>query len=252
MMQLIALVAMEPPVQFEADYIRDEKVKVFKTIKEMDFDYIKNNIIKGQYGPGKIKGKNVAGYQEERNVYHDSSTPTFIAGKIYIENWRWSGVPFYIRSGKRLAKKLTEIYIHFKTPPLKLFGDECRDIEPNGLVLSIQPEEKISMTLNLKYPGTKNTPYPVDMQFDYKSVAGRVKLDAYERLIIDCLKGDLTLFARQDGIEAMWKVVDPINKYWEEVDKTKLPNYFSGTWGPQKSFDLIEKEGRKWRLTDDY
>ena len=252
MMQLIALVAMEPPVQFEADYIRDEKVKVFKTVKEMNFEYISENIVRGQYGPGNIEGENVLGYQEEKGVSASSSTPTFIAGKIHIDNWRWSGIPFYIRSGKRMARKVTEIYIHFKTPPLKLFGDECGDIEPNGLILSIQPEEKISMTLNLKYPGTKNTPYPVEMQFDYKSVTGGVKLDAYERLIIDCLKGDLTLFARQDGIEAMWEIVDPINSYWEKHDSyPKFPNYFSGSWGPQKAFDLIEKEGRKWRFSNE-
>ena len=251
MMQLIALVAMEPPVQFEADYIRDEKVKVFKTIKEMSFEYIRDNMVKGQYGPGKIDGKNVMGYQEEKAVSPESDMPTFIAGKLYLDNWRWSGVPFYIRSGKRMRKKLTEIYIHFKTPPLKLFGDECRDIEANGLILSIQPEEKIKMTLNLKYPGTKNTPYPVEMQFDYRSVVGRTKLDAYERLVIDCLKGDLTLFARQDGVEAMWKVVDPINEFWEQKLHTTLPNYFSGSWGPQKAFDLIERDGRRWRFSED-
>ena len=251
MMQLIALVAMEPPVQFEADYIRDEKVKVFKTVKEMSFEYIRDNMVKGQYGPGKINGETVPGYQEEKAVSPESDTPTFIAGKFYLDNWRWSGVPFYIRSGKRMRKKLTEIYIHFKTPPLKLFGDECRDIEANGLILSIQPEEKISMTLNLKYPGTKNTPYPVEMQFDYRSVLGRTKLDAYERLVIDCLKGDLTLFARQDGVEAMWRVVDPINEFWEHKLHTTLPNYFSGSWGPQKAFDLIERDGRRWRFSDD-
>ena len=245
-MQLMALVAMEPPADFHADMIRDEKLKIFKSIRSMDREYLEENLIKGQYG----RGDKFPAYREEKDVGEDSNIPTFMAGKFFVDNWRWSGVPFYIRAGKRMREKVTEIFIQFKQPPLKLFGDECNEIVPNGLLISIQPEERISVRLNSKYPGSENYPHPVEMEFNYKQLGTYDNLDAYERLILDCLRGDLTLFARQDGIEAMWEVADPINEYFEETDGTTLPNYESGSWGPERSLELLRRDGRCWRITD--
>jgi glucose-6-phosphate 1-dehydrogenase len=231
MMQLIALVSMESPVNFEADSIRDEKVKIFKSISNIDDEYIKNNMVIGQYGEGVIDGHRVCSYREEKNVTPNSQTATFFTGKFSIDNWRWAGVPFYVRAGKRLKKKQTEIIITFKTPPLKLFGSACRKITSNKLIFSIQPEEKISLSMNMKYPGVENYPHPVNMDFNYSNLE-LIHLTAYERLIIDCIRGDLTLFARQDGIEEMWKILDPIVNYFNSK-KYEFPNYEAGSWGPK-------------------
>ncbi|MCS5420219.1 MULTISPECIES: glucose-6-phosphate dehydrogenase [Psychrilyobacter] len=246
MMQLIALVAMEPPANFEADCIRDEKVKIFKSISNMTDEYMSENLVLGQYGTGKINGENVAGYRDEKNVNSDSNTGTFFSGKFHVDNWRWAGVPFYVRAGKRLNQKLTEIVITFKIPPLKLFGNACRDMLANELVFSIQPEEKISLSINMKYPGMENYPHPVEMNFNYSKL-DTISLTAYERLLVDCIKGDLTLFSRQDGIEEMWRVLDPIVAYFNKIN-FKFPNYSAGSWGPEKSKLLLEKDDRKWRI----
>lgn len=246
MMQLIALVSMEPPTNFEADCIRDEKVKIFKNISSMSEEYMEENLVLGQYGPGKIKQEDVVGYRDEKNVSKDSNIGTFFSGKFHIDNWRWAGVPIYVRAGKRLNKKLTEIVITFKTPPLKLFGNTCRDILANELIFSIQPEEKISLSINMKYPGIENYPHPVEMNFNYSKL-DTVSLTAYERLIVDCIKGDLTLFARQDGIEEMWRVIDPIVEHFNKVN-FQFPNYSAGAWGPGKSSLLLKKDNRKWRV----
>src|SRR6056297_615816 len=209
-MQLIALVTMEPPRVFEAEEIRNEKVKLIKSI-----------------------------------------VPTFMAGKFAINNWRWSGVPIYVRAGKRLNKKLTEIYIEFKKPPLKLFANKCNDINANGLLFSLQPEEKTSLKLNVKLPGIGNTPYSVDMSFNYHEVFETGFLPAYERLLIDCMKGDLTLFARKDGIEAMWENVGPLLDLTKDIAPDEFPNYKAGSWGPKGSKNLINRDNRKWRLRDE-
>lgn len=246
-MQLIALVAMEPPVGFEADLIRDEKVKVFRTIRPMDDRYIDKCMVRGQYGPGKIAEKSVPAYRNEENVSADSNIPTFFAGEFHIDNWRWAGVPFFVRVGKRMPKTFTEISIHFKHPPLKLLGGSCDDVEANWLILNVQPQEEIRLGLNVKYPGAGNRPYTVNMEFNYERSFGIKKHPAYERLIGDCIKGDLTLFARQDGVEAMWSVVDPIIRRWEDAPARDFPNYPAGTWGPQEAGDLLLRNGRKWR-----
>lgn len=246
MMQLIALVAMEPPTNFDADSIRDEKVKIFKNFSNITNEYMSENFVLGQYGVGKINNKNVLSYQSEKNVNKNSKTSTFFSGKFHIDNWRWAGVPFYVRAGKRLDQKLTEIVITFKIPPLKLFGNTCRDMMANELIFSIQPEEKISLSINMKYPGVENYPHPVEMNFNYSKL-DTVSLTAYERLLIDCIKGDLTLFARKDGVEEMWKILDPIVNYFSKVD-FNFPNYPAGSWGPEKSKLLLKKDGRKWRL----
>jgi len=248
MMQLLALVAMEPPIGFEADFIRDEKVKVFRTIRSMDEEYVDKFTVRGQYGPGKINGKEVPGYREEKNVSPESNTPTFFAAKLYVDNWRWAGVPFYLRTGKRLARRITEISIHFKQPPLRLFSSSCRTIEPNVLVLEIQPHEEITLHFGVKYPGTGNQLYPVNMEFNYERTFQKKAHPPYERLLIDCMRGDLTLFARKDGIEAMWSVVEPIINRWEAEKPPDFPNYAAGTWGPKEADELILRDGRQWRI----
>jgi glucose-6-phosphate 1-dehydrogenase len=246
MLQLIALVAMEPPIGFEADFIRDEKVKIFRSIQPMSPEYIDRFTVRGQYGPGGINGKDVPGYREEKGVAPESSVPTFFAAKFYIANWRWAGVPFYIRTGKRMAKRITEIVIEFNQPPLKLFGRTCDVLEPNVLVLTIQPEEKISLRFGVKYPSAANQIYSVHMDFSYQETFGTTVHPAYERLIIDCMKGDLTLFVREDQIETMWQVVDPIIAHWERMPPAKFPNYPAGSWGPEEAHQLLAKEGRRW------
>jgi glucose-6-phosphate 1-dehydrogenase len=250
MMQLLALVAMEPPIGFEADSIRNEKVKVYHTVRPMDEEYIDQFTVRGQYGAGEIDGERVPSYREENNVAADSNTATFFAGKFYIDNWRWAGVPFYTMTGKRLRKRVTEISIHFKQPPLKLFSSTCDIREPNILVLSVQPREAISLHIGVKHPGIGNQLYPVIMGFNYEEdFPGTVHYPLpYERLLLDCMKNDQTLFARQDGIEAMWSLVDPINERWENTPAPAFPNYTAGTWGPEAADALIRSDGRQWRI----
>ncbi len=249
MMQLLALVAMEPPIGFEADHIRNEKIKVYRTIRSMDEEYIDKFTVQGQYGPGEIGGEEVRGYRKEKDISDESKTPTFFAAKFHIDNWRWAGVPFYLRAGKRLKKRITEISIHFKQPPLRLFSSDCGNREPNVLVLGVQPHEEMALHIGVKYPGIGNKIYPVNMDFIYeRDIQGIHFALPYERLLLDCMKGDQTLFARQDGIEAMWAVVDPIIKRWEENPAKEFPNYTAGTWGPEKANNLIKKDGRQWRI----
>jgi glucose-6-phosphate 1-dehydrogenase len=245
-MELIALVAMEPPIGFEADLIRDEKTKVFRTIRPMDERYIDQFTVLGQYGPGKINDANVRGYREENDIALDSDTPTFFAAKLYFDSWRWADVPFYIRTGKRMAKRITEISVQFKQPPLKLLGRACDVLEPNRLILGIEPDEAISLCFSVKYPGVGNQPHSVIMNFSYETAFHVGRHHAYERLLIDCLKGDLTLFARQDEVEAMWSIVDPIIQRWE-AHPPDFPNYAAGSWGPQEVNALLDREGRTWR-----
>ena len=249
-MQLIAMIAIEPPVGFEPDYVRDEKVKVFHAIRMMDEKYIDNNMIRGQYGSGKIKNHPVIGYRQEEYVSPDSNTPTFFFGKFYIDNWRWANVPFYVRTGKRLPKALTEIYIQFKSPPLQLLGQGARKIESNAIRIGIQPNEEIALHLNVKQPGINNELGRVKMLFNYEKTFKKKQPPAYERLIMDCIKGDLTLFARQDGVEAMWSIVDPIIQWWESHPSKDFPNYPSGSWGPPEAALLLEREGQLCRYKD--
>ncbi len=247
-MQLIALVTMEPPVIFDARAIRDEKVKVFKSLKKMGEAEVNKNIVFGQYGSGEVKGNKVKSYRNENKVDTNSNIPTFMAGKFKVNNWRWSGVPIYVRTGKRLPKKLTEIYIEFKQPPLKLFENKCNDIKPNGLIFSLQPEEKTSLELNMKLPGVGNIPYSVEMAFNYNEEFDSDLLPAYERLLIDCMKGDLTLFARRDGVEAMWENIEPILNLADNIGLKGFPNYKAGSWGPSESHQLMKNDDREWRL----
>ncbi len=250
-MQLIALVAMEPPVGFEADFIRDEKVKVFNSIRTMHKESAAEFSVCWQYGAGNIGGVPVCGYRQEEHVSPDSNTPTFLAAKFYIDNWRWAGAPFYIRTGKRLSRRVTEIYVQFKQPPLRLFGRSCDSLSPNALVFSIQPCEEIGLQLSIKYPGIGSLPQTIRMNFNYEKTFNFKAHLAYERLIIDAIRSDLTLFARQDGVEAMWAVAEPIIAGWQERSLAQdYPNYAAGSWGPEAAFKLIEKDGRSWRGYD--
>jgi glucose-6-phosphate 1-dehydrogenase len=205
--------------------------------------------VRGQYGPGKVKGQEVPGYRDEEGIPPDSNTPTFFAAKFCIENWRWAGVPFYIRTGKRLPKRITEIAIVFSRPPLKIFGKASDFLEPNILLWTIQPDEKIALRFNIKYPYSEDQIYSTSMVLNYQEVFKMTTHDPYERLLIDCVKGDLSLFARQDAVEAMWEIVDPIITRWESIPPREFPNYVAGTWGPPEADAVMKQEGRNWITT---
>jgi glucose-6-phosphate 1-dehydrogenase len=237
---------MEPPIGFEADLIRDEKVKVLRAIKPVNNEEISKSTVCGQYGPGTIHDLQVAGYRQEKGVSPDSPTPTFFGGRFYIANWRWAGVPFYVRTGKRLTRRVTEVCIQFTQPPLRLFGRSCDVLEPNVLALTLQPEENISLRFGVKYPHVNNKIYYAAMVFSYQEAFGIKVHPAFERLLIDCMKGDLTLFVRQDCIEATWEVIDPIIAYWEHTRAQDLPHYAAGSWGPAESDLLLSRDGRAW------
>lgn len=243
MMQLVSLVAMEPPAKYTADSIRDEKVKVVESIRPLKVE----EMVRGQYGPGFINSEPVKGYRQEENVNPSSNVETYAALELYIDNWRWSDVPFYLRSGKRLPKRATEIAITFKSAPGFLFPQGPRkEIEPNILIIRIQPDEGISLKMNCKVPSL-NTIQPVKMDFRYGSYFGSTPPEAYERLICDCMAGDNTLFARDDEVMASWKLLTPLLEYWAET-QPKFPNYPAGTWGPVIADEMLQKEGRKWKL----
>ncbi len=246
LLQLLGLIAMEPPVGFQADFIRDEKLKILRAIHSIDAKYVDHYIVRGQYGKGIIGGSEAPGYRDEDRVAPDSNTPTFFAGKFYIDNLRWAGVPFYIRTGKRMPRRVTDICIQLKHVPVKLFGRTCDVLEPNILILTIQPDEKISLRFSVKYPYSENQVYPVDMVFNYSEVFKMQKRPAYERLLIDMLKGDLTLFVREDAVEEMWDIVEEINSRWENTPDAEFPNYAAGTWGPEEAHQLLERDGRHW------
>lgn len=248
MMQLLSLVCMEPPTSFKADAIHNEKVKVVESIRPFPKQQFDDFVIRGQYGPGFINGEPVKGYREEDNVDPKSSVETYVALELFIDNWRWSGVPFFLRAGKRLPKRASEIAITFKAAPGFLFQDSGRSVEQNVLVIRIQPDEGISLKINCKVPGINGPIQPVKMDFRYGSYFGATPPEAYERLILDCMSGDNTLFARADEVLASWKLFTPILNYWQEHPAEHFPNYSAGTWGPETANQLLEREGRKWRL----
>jgi glucose-6-phosphate 1-dehydrogenase len=246
-MELLSFVAMEPPISFEADALRREKLKVWKAIKPVQ----QANIVRGQYGPGKVGGKDVKGYREEDRVDPESGTETFAALKLEIENWRWAGVPFYIRAGKRLATRTTEISIQFKLPPQLLFKDlsagDCNELQPNLITMRIQPDEGISLRFSSKVPSPNMEVCPVIMDFNYAAAFGKSSANGYERLLLDAMLGDGTLFAHRDGVEATWSLLTPVLESWASTKPKDFPNYASGTWGPQAAHDLLGRDGRAWR-----
>jgi len=252
LLQLVTLTAMEPPISFGADAVRDEQAKILHAIQCPSPDEAAKRSVRGQYGRGEIDGKKVPGYREEPNVAPDSSVETFVALKLLIDNWRWADVPFYLRTGKHLAARDTEIVIQFKRPPFVLFRKTAvEELTRNRLVLHIQPDEGISLRFGAKVPGSIMNIGAVDMDFDYEDYFGDTPSTGYERLLHDCMVGDATLFQRADQVEAGWAVVDPIQKAWSEAMPTKFPNYAAGSWGPDEADELLRQDGREWEKTSD-
>jgi glucose-6-phosphate 1-dehydrogenase len=248
LMQLLCLVAMEPPVSLEADAIRDEKVKVLHAIRPFKQNDFQNSVVRGQYAPGFINGEEVKGYRQEKDVDPSSYVETYAALRLFIDNWRWAGVPFYLRSGKRLPKRATEIAVSFKDPPGVLFQSHEKKNEPNVLAIRIQPDEGISLKINCKIPGPSSPIQPVKMDFRYGSYFGLTPPEAYERLILDCILGDNTLFAREDEVFNSWRLITSILQFWATNKPTDFPNYQAGSWGPKAADEMIARDKRKWRL----
>jgi glucose-6-phosphate 1-dehydrogenase len=247
-MQLISLTAMEPPVSFRADAVRDEQAKILHAIQPLSSEEVLSKSVRGQYGPGIVNAERVPGYRQEPGVPPDSRTETFVAMKLLIDNWRWADVPFYLRTGKRLAGRSTTVVIQFRRAPFVLFRDTPVDnLMPNQLVLHIQPEEGISLRFAAKVPGPAMRLGAVDMNFEYADYFGTQPSTGYERLLHDCMIGDATLFQRADMVEAGWCVVSPALDIWKALPPRNFPNYPAGTWGPREAEDLLEREGRHWR-----
>ncbi len=244
--QVTSLIAMEPPASLSANSVRDEKFKAMQSVCPLPADRIDEFAMRGQYGPGTVLGDTVPGYRQEPGVDPKSSTETFAALKLYIDNWRWAGVPFYLRSGKRLQKHITEIAIQFKDVPHRLFTDSDSPLQPNVLVIRIQPNEGITLRFGAKLPGQAMRIRAVNMDFRYGSSFGVKPPEAYERLLLDCMLGDSTLYARRDMVERGWEIVAPILEAWKKP-AADFPNYEAGSWGPQAAFELIERDGRQWR-----
>jgi glucose-6-phosphate 1-dehydrogenase len=245
-LQLLALVAMEPPLAFEANTMRDEKVKVLRAIRPISAEEAEHATVRGQYTKGWVLGEQVAGYREEKNVAPGSLTETFAALRLFVDNWRWANVPFYIRAGKRMPKRVTEIRIQFKRPPHITFGrDATQELDPNAITLRIQPEEGISLKFGAKVPSAGLRIRSVTMDFQYMTAFLVETPEAYERLLLDCMIGDPTLFTRADEVEAAWTLIDPIEAAWRD-GKPPLAMYAAGTWGPPTSAKLLERDGREW------
>src|SRR6201987_1785867 len=243
-LQLTSLVAVEPPAAFDATAVRNEKLKVLQSIRPFNLEMVARSVVRGQYAPGKLGDKPVPGYREEPGVNPASKTETFVAGRLLIDNWRWAGVPFYIRTGKRLAKRSTEIMIQFRCAPHIVFRE--REVEPNRLVLNIQPDEGISISFGAKRPGTEMSIGNVTMDFSYREGFGDTTRSAYATLLNDCVRGDATLFDRGDSVEAAWSIVDPILDVWSAARTGTVPTYPAGTWGPKESDQLLERDDRQW------
>ena len=237
---------MEAPARFDATSVRNEKIKILQSIRPFNSESVWKSVVRGQYGPGTVNGAAVPGYRQEPGVKPESATETFVALKLLVDNWRWSGVPFYLRSGKRLARPMTEIAIRFKKAPHMVFQGES--VEPNSLVLNIQPDEGISLSVRREIARFADAHHPGDHGF---SLPAGVRLggsrEAYATLINDCIRGDATLFDRADSVEAAWGLVDPILDAWQNASAPPFPNYPSGSDGPRAADDLTVSEGRRWR-----
>ncbi len=248
--QLIALTAMEPPISFAADAVRDEKAKILHAMQPPHPDTCLNCAVRGQYGEGAIEGNPKLAYRAEPKVRPDSITPTFAAMKLFIDNWRWAGVPFYIRTGKRMATRISEITIQFRQAPFVLFRDTpVEQLPANLLVIQIQPDEGIWLRFGAKVPGPSVNIGGVQMNFQYSDYFGTSPSTGYETLLYDCMVGDSTLFQRADMVEAGWSVVQPVLDAWEKAPPGEFPNYPAGSWGPRAADELLERDGRHWRMT---
>ena len=249
-MQLLSLIAMESPVSFQADAVRSEQAKVLHAIQPLLSEDVLHNSVRGQYGDGLINDAQVPSYRAEPGVSPESKTETFVALKLNVDNWRWVGVPFYLRTGKRLAKRHTEITIQFKKTPFVLFRNAPVHRHSNQLVIQIQPVEGISLSFGAKVPGPILRVGSVDMSFEYSKYFGADAYTGYEVLLYDCMIGDATLFQRADMVEAGWNVVDPVLDVWKALPPRRFPNYAAGTWGPNEADDLLQRDGREWRTIE--
>lgn len=247
LLQLLALTAMEPPIAFDATAVREQKVQVFKSIRPMTVEEVAKRTIRGQYGAGVTSGKPEPGYREEPGVNPSSTTETFAAIEFYVDNWRWAGVPFYIRTGKRLARNLTEIRVHFKRTPQALFARTPDDqIESNVVTLTIQPDEGISIAFGAKHPGEHMGTVPVNADFKYSEAFGTRTPVAYETLLLDAMRGDATLFTRGDEVEAEWRIITPIEEAWAQLPSPDFPNYAAGGNGPESAQALMGQDHHRW------
>lgn len=246
LMQLLALTAMEAPVAFDADAVRDKKIEVWRTIHPMTSEEISRCTVRAQYQAGEIEGVELPGYREESGISADSGTETYVALELHVDNWRWAGVPFYLRTGKRLARQVTEIAVHFRSPPLALFPHE-EALRPNVITLRIQPDEGISLAFGAKLPGAERKAVPVTMDFCYRSAFGDNPPSAYAVLLLDAMRGDPTLFTRSDGVEAQWRLITPIEEAWAAEPSESLPGYAAGSDGPAEADAMLARKGHQWR-----
>jgi glucose-6-phosphate 1-dehydrogenase len=253
LLQLLTLAAMEPPSSFTGDAVRDEKVKVLHSVRPL-IQQCEPAVVRAQYAEGTIDGKSVPGYRSEPDVAPGSTTPTFAAMRISIDNWRWTGVPFYLRSGKRMERRVSEIAVQFKAPPFLLFGQKAvEEMAPSLLTLRVQPNEGISLRFQVKTPGAMHelTPgleiTPVDMDFTYAEAFGNDAHPAYETLLLDCMIGDPTLFTRSDEVEMAWEIIDPVLQYWDQNPDAPLFTYPAGSWGPKEADQLLDGDHTRWR-----
>jgi len=248
LLQLLCLTAMEPPVGFSPDAVRDEKGKLLKSVRPIAPEEVAAAAVRGQYGADENGGAEVVGYRQEPGVAKNSTTVTYAAIKLFIDNWRWEGVPFYLRSGKRMAKRVTEVAIQFKRPPLLLFkASAIEEVSPNVLVLRIQPDEGVSLTFEVKPPGPDIGISPLSLDFKYEQAFGNSSPEAYETLLEDCMEGDSTLFTRHDWVELAWSLMDPFIQTWQISKPRDFPNYESGSWGPKEADEFMRRDGRRWR-----
>jgi glucose-6-phosphate 1-dehydrogenase len=246
LMQLLCLTAMEPPISLSADAVRDEKVKVLRSLRRMERSMVRESVVRGQYSRGFSKGDEVPGYREEPDVAKDSKVESYVAMKVLIDNWRWGGVPFYVRAGKRLARRVTEIAIQFKKVPHGLFNAPDGGVSQNVLAVRVQPDEGIALRFTTKEPGNATILRDVAMDFRYGTAFGSNTPEAYERLLLDSMRGDATLFTRRDEVEEQWAFIDPVMDAWRE-QAVAPPTYPAGSWGPEQADDLLARDGRRWR-----
>jgi glucose-6-phosphate 1-dehydrogenase len=246
MLQMVALLAMEPPIRLTTDEIRSEKVRVLRALRQVQGLDVDKYFVRGQYGEGKINEDQLPAYRNEEMVDPNSNTETFVAGKLMIDNFRWAGVPFYIRTGKRMLTKQTKIVVQFKDIPMNLYYQTEQMLNPNLLVIHIQPEEGITLHFNAKKSGQSLDATPVKLSFANKGINGMNTPEAYELLLYDCMRGDATNFTHWDEVALSWSFVDNISNVWEKTKETRYPNYESGTMGPQGAINLLEKDGFHW------
>jgi glucose-6-phosphate 1-dehydrogenase len=248
MLQLLSLVAMEPPHSLDADVVRDEKLEVIQSLRPLDPEMVDASVVRARYDAGYIMGRPVPGYVEEPGVDPASLTETYVALQVLIDNWRWAGVPFFLRTGKRLPKRASEISMHLKgVPPILFNRDPAHPLDPDILTIRIQPDEGFALQISSKVPGPRVRIYPVNMDFRYGSTFGASSPEAYERLLLDVMAGDATLFMRRDSVEASWRWIMPVLDRWAAQSDVALPSYPAGSWGPEEAERLIRTAGRRWR-----